>query len=1025
MSGVNEYFNDLYLKYGMVNACVTITSSTVANMQPRLGNVEKIAANNVIRLSNVESSTKTITSQTQALIYDIKMIRDAANLTTTLLQNNAQALDTAIDFVENEGRLKLNTIQTQALLNGNVIRSNVDVWNKSKIDGKDRIMFEKDGPTAIPELSSNAFYLEGKKIKPFTGNAYELLYGKIDAKLMPNTFESNLIKVDTLYVDHLRGQLGINVNMEETVVDATAIIDGEFDCDVIVTSGDFTFVETVTFQAGAEGSPGLVFDYPQHNGIFIDARGLTLTSGTTVVPIENIVLRQEVVDLEDMLRKDMVSDRQQVDSNLQTLSTVVAQNKTSTDSTIQALTNTVATNKAHQEANALSLSSVIAQNKTSTDSTIQALTNTVATNKAQQEANALSLSTAFVQNKTSTDSTIQALTDTVATNKAQQEANALSLSSVIEQNKTTTDSTIQTLTNTVATNKALQEANALSLSKVVIQNKATTDGDIQGLASTVATNKALQEANALSLSNVIVQNKVNTDSYIQTISTSLASDIAALASRVSVEEVNTIALRDNTNINASNISDIKTTISKLTLDGDNLVLSSNFIPTSNLAYDLGSPEMRWKDLYIGGNTIDMNGITIKENGGRIIIQNLEVQQITGDGSNLTGVTTPLVIDGITYSDASWVPLSGNAFLPNVAECHFIINGSGFAPSIVATIDGKPVDTTTYVSPSEIRVQTAGMPAGTYNIGLVRGDSVTATLLGSLVFSPLPAWTTGSLLGKVYYNEPLNKSLIAQEATGSSIMYSNSSPLPEGLILSPGGILSGNITSFNDAAYNISVMATDSESQSVTRTFSLGYRVFIDDGLIGWFNGSSIGMTSWSDLSGLGNDVGVFGSGLGNYQTPSGVTIVTGTTNTVLQFAQGFLPATYTIIHLCRYAPNTIHRKRILTNSGGSNWLSGFHNGIAGVAYHNGWVTPTTSSLDATKWLLSTDRNDLYRANGLDRTVPTPPSTSSSSIGVNNYISGERSGWEIAEILVYNRHLTIAEIEHNEYVLQKKFKDIIP
>ncbi len=917
MSGVNEYFNDLYLKYGMVNACVTITSSTVANMQPRLGNVEKIAANNVIRLSNVESSTKTITSQTQALIYDIKMIRDAANLTTTLLQNNAQALDTAIDFVENEGRLKLNTIQTQALLNGNVIRSNVDVWNKSKIDGKDRIMFEKDGPTAIPELSSNAFYLEGKKIKPFTGNAYELLYGKIDAKLMPNTFESNLIKVDTLYVDHLRGQLGINVNMEETVVDATAIIDGEFDCDVIVTSGDFTFVETVTFQAGAEGSPGLVFDYPQHNGIFIDARGLTLTSGTTVVPIENIVLRQEVVDLEDMLRKDMVSDRQQVDSNLQTLSTVVAQNKTSTDSTIQALT------------------------------------------------------------------------------------------------------------NTVATNKAQQEANALSLSKVVIQNKATTDGDIQGLASTVATNKALQEANALSLSNVIVQNKVNTDSYIQTISTSLASDIAALASRVSVEEVNTIALRDNTNINASNISDIKTTISKLTLDGDNLVLSSNFIPTSNLAYDLGSPEMRWKDLYIGGNTIDMNGITIKENGGRIIIQNLEVQQITGDGSNLTGVTTPLVIDGITYSDASWVPLSGNAFLPNVAECHFIINGSGFAPSIVATIDGKPVDTTTYVSPSEIRVQTAGMPAGTYNIGLVRGDSVTATLLGSLVFSPLPAWTTGSLLGKVYYNEPLNKSLIAQEATGSSIMYSNSSPLPEGLILSPGGILSGNITSFNDAAYNISVMATDSESQSVTRTFSLGYRVFIDDGLIGWFNGSSIGMTSWSDLSGLGNDVGVFGSGLGNYQTPSGVTIVAGTTNTVLQFAQGFLPATYTIIHLCRYAPNTIHRKRILTNSGGSNWLSGFHNGIAGVAYHNGWVTPTTSSLDATKWLLSTDRNDLYRANGLDRTVPTPPSTSSSSIGVNNYISGERSGWEIAEILVYNRHLTIAEIEHNEYVLQKKFKDIIP
>ena len=46
----------------------------------------------------------------------------------------------------------------------------------------------------------------------------------------------------------------------------------------------------------------------------------------------------------------------------------------------------------------------------------------------------------------------------------------------------------------------------------------------------------------------------------------------------------------------------------------NTYVTGSIIPTSNVAYDLGTTTQRWRSLYLSGNTIDLGGATIKTDG---------------------------------------------------------------------------------------------------------------------------------------------------------------------------------------------------------------------------------------------------------------------------------------------------------------------------------------------------------------------------------------------------------------------------
>jgi len=68
-------------------------------------------------------------------------------------------------------------------------------------------------------------------------------------------------------------------------------------------------------------------------------------------------------------------------------------------------------------------------------------------------------------------------------------------------------------------------------------------------------------------------------------------------------------------------------------------INGNIIPNLNEIYDLGSSDLRWKDIYLSGNTIDLGGTRIqKDTNGGIKITNDE-------GDTLDGKFNNLVIDG--------------------------------------------------------------------------------------------------------------------------------------------------------------------------------------------------------------------------------------------------------------------------------------------------------------------------------------------------------------------------------------------
>jgi hypothetical protein len=129
---------------------------------------------------------------------------------------------------------------------------------------------------------------------------------------------------------------------------------------------------------------------------------------------------------------------------------------------------------------------------------------------------------------------------------------------------------------------------------------------------------------------------------------------------------------------------------------------------------------------------------------------------------------------------------------------------------------------------------------------------------------------------------------------------------------------------------------------------------------------------------------------------------------------------YTLFHLARYVgPN---RARIFTATAG-NWLSGFWSGNTGVAHHNNWLTASSpSNASTSSWVLSSDQNTLYRANGRSFTLASPGAQSfTGSLGLNTGFSGtEYSHWQVPEVIVYNRELSASEIRRVESYITRTY-----
>lgn len=194
---------------------------------------------------------------------------------------------------------------------------------------------------------------------------------------------------------------------------------------------------------------------------------------------------------------------------------------------------------------------------------------------------------------------------------------------------------------------------------------------------------------------------------------------------------------------------------------------------------------------------------------------------------------------------------------------------------------------------------------------------------------------------------------------------------------------------------------------------------ITDGLVGYYNADSFRNGIWYDLSQYNNNA-VSIKGTFNYNDK----YITGKTDSKILFPYQILPNKYTVFNVSKYLDNTINTGRILSGYG-SNWYSGFNNGLSGVSGRNKPITQNTYSAFDNNWVFSTDTNNSYRANSTEYTINVfEDQTEHIQLSVNlNEDVKNNSDFVIACVIVFNRNLSNNEIIQVEKWLQNTYSEL--
>lgn len=287
-----------------------------------------------------------------------------------------------------------------------------------------------------------------------------------------------------------------------------------------------------------------------------------------------------------------------------------------------------------------------------------------------------------------------------------------------------------------------------------------------------------------------------------------------------------------------------------------------------------------------------------------------------------------------------------------------------------------------------------------------------------LFSLNPVWNTSFIPG-YFANSAYSTTLSVSD--DNSITYSiQSGSLPTGMSLnSSTGVISG--TSSSSSSFTFTIRATDIAGNYSERAFTLSNPVQGVSGLYQWLIPENYsGSSSWPDASGNSRTFTISGSGYSKVNvTGNGSTKTIGALQGNTSTRSGSLGSgysfsssdNYTFFHVARYTGGT---KQRIWNGTNANWLSGFWGNCSGVQFHEGWLTE--GDKHGNNWVISTDKHNLYRSNGVTRGT-TGNNAYNTTVDIG---SSEPSDFHIAEVILYNRSLTAQEIAGVEAYLADKY-----
>jgi hypothetical protein len=183
-----------------------------------------------------------------------------------------------------------------------------------------------------------------------------------------------------------------------------------------------------------------------------------------------------------------------------------------------------------------------------------------------------------------------------------------------------------------------------------------------------------------------------------------------------------------------------------------------------------------------------------------------------------GAAQAVEITNIYVTDSNWTILDDTAISTSGGYLKLI--GVGFQSGAVVYIQGTAATSTTYVSPTELRVVTPVLSSGTLQVYVVNPDNSVAIRLSGIVASGTPSWITTSPLAEQIANVEFSIQLVATSDTTVAYSLDNGSSLPSGVSLTTGGLLSGTVSTSTETTYSFTIIATDLEYQDTSKLFSV-------------------------------------------------------------------------------------------------------------------------------------------------------------------------------------------------------------
>ena len=247
---------------------------------------------------------------------------------------------------------------------------------------------------------------------------------------------------------------------------------------------------------------------------------------------------------------------------------------------------------------------------------------------------------------------------------------------------------------------------------------ATTANSVAGANVSGAVNLANYASVANSVAGSNVSGAVNLANYA-----SVANSVAGANITGTVANATYALTSGSSNTAGTVTTNAQPNITSVgTLTG--LTVAGNILPNANVTYNLGSSTQRWKDLYLSGNTIDLNGSTISSDANGITLTNPLGGTFTVVGTGSSNTAT--VVNG----NSSIVIQANSEIDFNVTGTSniVVISSNGIATSANANITGNL--TAGNISTGGTLVATGNITGG--NLKTSNGVySATANITGNL------------------------------------------------------------------------------------------------------------------------------------------------------------------------------------------------------------------------------------------------------------------------------------------------------